>query len=1116
VSRIETLTSRVAQVAADLSGIPPADLNPASPFLALGFDSLLLTQFAATVQKEFGVRMTFRQLMQEASSITALAAMLDKALPAEAAKPAPAPAAPAQPVAESAPAPVVTAASVVAAPRAEIAPRAAMPVNVQGLEAVFQAQLALMREQLELLGGSSVHAIEAAAPMLAAPAPQPITAQPAAVASAAPTTLSAPSHADKPKFELPKGFGPQIAEPKEQLTASQKAHIDRLIARYNTKTAGSKRRTEADRPHFADPRTAAGFNRLWKEMVYPIVVERSHGTYLWDVDGNKYVDMLNGFGPNFFGHRAPFVVEALKAQLDAGFEVGPQTPKAGAAAKLFCELTGMDRVSWVNTGSEAVQAAIRLARTVTGRDKIVVFSGDYHGNFDEVLVRVVKNAAGRRTVPMAPGIPFASVGNVIVLDYGEDSALEAIAAEADDIAAVLVEPVQSRRPEFRPKEFLHKLRKLTKEKGIVLVFDEVITGFRISPGGAQEYYGVEADLATYGKIIGGGMPIGVVAGRSEFMDTFDGGQWRYGDDSMPTAGVTFFAGTFVRHPFAIAAAHASLSYLKSVGPALQEGVNKKATRLAETLNAFFAERGVKIFVAHFASQMFFRVSEESDLATLFFYHLRDRGVHVLEGFPSYVTAAHTDEDIDFVIAAATDSILEMQADGVLPVREGVAPVSWKRKLPLTAGQKEVWVTAQLGAMANCALNESDAITIEGPLDADRFVRSVEASMDAHESFRLRFATDGSMQSVEGASGVVVNRVDLSGQPPARQAAAMETLLAGEASTPFDLANGPLVRPHLVRYSADKHVFLIYAHHIAFDGYSAELLLKDIAARYSGGALEGVEQFTAYAAKASSSEALQESGAFWRSVYADGAPPALDLPTDRPYPARRAFDGSTARGRVGAELTGALKEAAKRLGVGAYAMLLSAYAALLSRLTGQDDLVIGVPAAGQADLGVECVGFCVNMLPMRMRPAFDRSFADLAKATQSALVEAMERQAVSLSDLARTLNVPRDSSRASLIQAVFNYSGYFGHIDLEGCKVSAGENRRAAVHHELFINLTESGDGLAIDWDYASSIFDADTIDRWIAHLTALLSDIAAHPDATIGQLSLTAPRESVVVALRAS
>ena len=177
-------------------------------------------------------------------------------------------------------------------------------------------------------------------------------------------------------------------------------------------------------------------------------------------------------------------------------------------------------------------------------------------------------------------------------------------------------------------------------------------------------------MATYGKIIGGGMPIGVVAGRASFMDTFDGGQWQYGDDSKPTAGVTFFAGTFVRHPLAIAAANASLRYLKAAGPDLQRKVNALAERLAQGLNAIFERYEVRIVVAQFASQLYTRVHEENDLATLFFYHLRARGVHLLEGFPSYVTAAHTEQDIDAVIAAQKP-----------PLRKCL-PMGWCREMAL--------------------------------------------------------------------------------------------------------------------------------------------------------------------------------------------------------------------------------------------------------------------------------------------------------------------------------------------------------------------------------------------------------------------------------------------------
>src|SRR5690606_37992157 len=201
----------------------------------------------------------------------------------------------------------------------------------------------------------------------------------------------------------------------------------------------------------------------------------------------------------------------------------------------------------------------------------------------------------------------------------------------------------------------------------------------------------------------------------------DGGQWQYGDDSFPSAGVTFFAGTFVRHPLAIAAVHAALKYIKAQGPSLQETVNRRTTRLTTELNAFFKERGLKIHIPHFASQMFIRVQEEGELATLLFFHLRARGIHVLENFPSYMTAAHTEEDVDAIIAAFKDSILEMQADGLLPQAPAADASAWRRSLPLTDAQREVWFASQMGDMANCAFNESDSVRIDGPLDANRFV-----------------------------------------------------------------------------------------------------------------------------------------------------------------------------------------------------------------------------------------------------------------------------------------------------------------------------------------------------------------------------------------------------------
>ena len=299
------------------------------------------------------------------------------------------------------------------------------------------------------------------------------------------------------------------------LTPRQQQHLDDLIARYTRRTAESRRLTETHRPHLADPRSVSGFRQVWKEMVYPIVVARSSGSRLWDVDGNEYVDLVNGFGMNLFGHSPRFVTAALETQLRLGMEIGPQSPLAGTVADLVCDMTGMERVAFYNTGSEAMMAALRVARTVTGRDKVALFAGAYHGVFDEVLARSATRNGLPGATPIAPGIPASMLDNVLVLEYGSPSALEVLKTRGAELAAVLVEPVQSRRPELQPREFLHEVRRLTAASGAALIFDEVVTGFRTHPGGIQALWDIRADLATYGKVVGGGVPIGLLAGRSE-------------------------------------------------------------------------------------------------------------------------------------------------------------------------------------------------------------------------------------------------------------------------------------------------------------------------------------------------------------------------------------------------------------------------------------------------------------------------------------------------------------------------------------------------------------------------------------------------------------------------
>ncbi|WP_051953651.1 type I polyketide synthase [Xenophilus azovorans] len=661
-SRTASLDARLRTLFEDISGIDMGDVDSAAPFVEIGLDSLTLTQAALQVKKSFQVNLSFRQLMESYRSFEALAAFLDATLPPEAAPAQPAApavqAAPAMTLPQNAPAPVL--------PAMQAVPAAAGGTLVQQ---VIAQQMQLMQQQLALLSAAPSVPASLALPV---PTVEQSTHGGSAAAPAsntAPAPVAAAAADEEParpiQYDVKKAFGAiaRIHTQSKEPTERQKARLNAFMRRYVERTAKSKAFTQDNRAHMADPRVVNGFRPATKEITYQIVIERSKGSRLWDLDGNEYVDVLNGFGMNLFGWQPDFVQEAVRKQLDLGYEIGPQHPLAAEVTQRICELTGFDRAALCNTGSEAVMAAVRIARTVTGRNTVVVFSGAYHGTFDEVLVRAGRQAKG---LPAAPGIMPGMFGDVRVLDYGTPESLEYIRTHADDLAAVLTEPVQSRRPDFQPREFLREVRAITEKSGICLIFDEVITGFRSHLGGAQALFGIRADLASYGKVIGGGFPVGVIAGKREYMDALDGGAWQYGDDSIPTVGVTYFAGTFVRHPLALAACKASLDHLKQAGEGLQTQLNLHTAALADELTAYCREVGAPIEIRHFASLWRVTWLEDHPLQDLLFAMMRSRGVHILDNFPCFLTTAHTHDDIATIKSAFKAAVAELQEAEFIP------------------------------------------------------------------------------------------------------------------------------------------------------------------------------------------------------------------------------------------------------------------------------------------------------------------------------------------------------------------------------------------------------------------------------------------------------------------
>ena len=1156
-SRRTKITAILQQVFEELSGVNVSDADGSTSFLEMGFDSLFLTQVTQELHDKFQLKITFRQLLSDLSSIEALSEYIDSKLAPEVlAEPAaPVHGLPMTPDSRSTEvAPPVLARSAFEVPLTPIGD-SAMPDSP--VERLMREQLNAMNQlfakQLEALRGAPV--AQPAAASISAPAKLSVAsvqvqgpAVPAAPSIPVPPVAHsallgvAPASATAidPAREEFKPFGPYKPPQKGvsgNVTPQQEEGLRKLIELYTRRTAKSKSFTAEHRSELADPRVVSGFRAQWKEIVYPIVTEKSKGARLWDLDGNEYIDILNGFGPIMLGHRPDFVEVAIARQLHEGFEIGPQTPLAGEVAKMFCAMTGNERMTFCNTGSEAVMAALRVARTVTGRNKVVLFAGAYHGMFDEVLIKDVRKGGVHHAAPVAPGIPKENLSNMIVLDYGTAESLEWIRQNANSLAAVLVEPVQSRHPHLQPREFIEEVRRITEKSQTALIFDEVVTGFRAHPGGCQALFGIRADLATYGKVVAGGMPIGVLAGKAAFMDSLDGGTWRFGDDSYPEVGVTFFAGTFIRHPLTLAAMKAVLQHLQQQGPGLQEDLNQRTTKLAATLNQLFEREQVPTRIEHFASFFYFAFPAEERFASLFYYFLRAKGIHILEGFPCFLSTAHTDADLERVVEAFKESVADMQNAGffskpgvtesgviesiaasaetgttntaaTLPVAPA-APVT--EEVPVTEPQLEVWLSDQLSDEASCCFNESFSLRMKGKVNEQALKDAVRSLVNRHDALRAKFVHEGQVQKFAPHIDLDIPTVDLTSLPAADRDARVAETIRDDAHTSFRLAEGPMVRAQLLKLAPDSWQLIFTAHHIVCDGWSTNVLLDELARIYNAlnaGTSWSLPAPMSFATYAQSQRQFLEgpdgekTEKYWLEQFREPAP-LLDLPIDRPRPAIHEFKGATYRTRIGADAYNSLKKMGAKQKCTLFVTLLSGFQILLNRLSGQDDIVVGIPTAGQSLLeDAILVGHCVNFIPLRGKLKGDPTAAQFLTATKQTMLAGYEHQNYTYGRLVRKLQIPRDPSRLPLTEVQFNLERVGDDMKFDGFEAEADPNPKSFVNFDIFLNVVESKDGLMLDCDYNTGLFDEATIARWLSHYETLLLGMVENADRPVSRLPL--------------
>ena len=392
----------------------------------------------------------------------------------------------------------------------------------------------------------------------------------------------------------------------------------------------------------------------------PPVMARGMGSRISDIDGNEYIDYVMSYGPLLFGHSPPFVVEAVAASASHGVTFGaPSEPEVALAELIAGTIGSIEQVRFVNSGGEAAAAAVRLCRAATGRPKIIKCSGCYHGSLDALLVAAGSGAA-TLGIPDSPGVPAQVADQTVVIEYNDIAALEEVLDRyGREIAAILLEPVAGNMGLVPPKPgYLSAVRELTRRHGVLLVLDEVMTGFRLAAGGAQQIYAVEPDLTLLGKIIGGGLPVGAVGGPRNLMSR------------LAPAGPVYQAGTLSGNPLTMRAGAAAVGEIVRRGSALYTSLERLGRQLEDGLTKLFAEADRPVRVQRSGSMLtvFFTDGEVSNFSEVrqcdalrfarFFHAMLEQGIYLP---PSqfecwFLSAAHTSDDVERTVAAAQTAL----------------------------------------------------------------------------------------------------------------------------------------------------------------------------------------------------------------------------------------------------------------------------------------------------------------------------------------------------------------------------------------------------------------------------------------------------------------------------
>ncbi len=1047
--------NEILEIIVDKTGLEKEQFDINTGFFQMGMDSLTLVKMRQEINKKYAISVSMTDLVKNYNTVLKLSEFVKNNMPDE-------------------PEVIETYSSSPAQVQQSYQQITANP-NATYVESIIQQQMQIMQQQLNLLQNSV-------------------------------QVISEPVQQKKVKKQSKPTNFRSLKLDGDNLSVEQEEFINDLIEKYNHKTKSSMEYAQKHRKHLCDWINTLSFRFSLKKMSYPFVSSRSEGGYVWDLDGNKYIDIANGYGVHFFGHRPKFVEEAILQQIEKGFELGPQSAIVGETAELIARLSKNERVTFCNTGSEAIMVAIRVARAKTGRDEIVLFGGSYHGTFDGVLAVPDDDGDSR---PVSIGVPEGMVENVKVLDYGSDEALEYIKINSQNIAAVICEPVQSRKPHLQPKEFIKELREITQNSGTTLIFDEVVNGFRISVGGAQEFYGIKADLVTYGKVIGGGMPLGVLAGKAEFLDYIDGGNWDFADNSVPKNDIIFFGGTFCKHPLTMAACNAVLKKIEKEGDELYTRLNSMTADFADKANKLFKELRVPLTCTYFASQ--FRIDGLNEYSLLlkpieldiFFYLMIYKGVYFWERKVNFLSTETSTEDVEYILKAMREALTEMIDNGFFP--DETRKISPIKIMEASTSQKRMFLLSQYEG-GEIAYHITLPFLVKGKLETNKLEAAISKIVDRHEILRTKFYLRDSKIISEVVDNYDFKLIHFELEDDLQ--IGINTFIQS-----FDLSSLPLFRFGLAKINENEHLLVLDIHHIIFDGLSIAVLIDELCKFYVGEEVDyqptQFNNFLELEKRYFKSKDFQIDKEYWLENLKD-LPVAADLPYDFSRPPKTTFEGDQLHFQIDSELTTKIFKYSREKGITLNTVLLSAYALMLNKLSGAEDFVIGCPASVRAiddDLDT-AIGLMANTVPHRIKLDKIQKFSEFAQKQAIQTTENYEHSIYPIEKIIEDLALENYGNRHPLFDSLFIFEAADSRLfDIEGLSFERYKYQKQTTMSDLVFEAIKESGVINCSIEYDKNLFEKATIQRFIVYYNNILSQIISDNDVSIQDVNIIPEKE---------